>query len=76
MAECRSCGAEIVWARTPSGKLMPLDPERVLGGTIELDPDEDASLVTRFVGKRDGQPHYVSHFATCPQASQHRRRGA
>ena len=26
---CRSCGARVLWARTPAGKLMPLIEKRV-----------------------------------------------
>ena len=25
MSQCKSCGAEITWAKTPAGKNMPLD---------------------------------------------------
>jgi hypothetical protein len=60
---CKSCGAAIVWAQTESGRRMPLDaePERrfVLAG---VEP-----TIARSV------PTYVSHFATCPQADEHRR---
>lgn len=41
---CRSCGAEVLWCRTPAGKKAPID--------------------------RQG----TSHFATCPQADQWRKR--
>lgn len=29
MAECRRCGAEVSWCRTPNGRMMPVehDPE-------------------------------------------------
>ena len=64
MANCRSCGAAIIWATTTAGKRMPLDPKPISvaigegvtnGGTVEI---------------RRG---YVSHFATCPSADQHRK---
>lgn len=56
--KCRSCGAEIEFVRLSSGKWNPVDPKRL---TIVT----DAGLVV------SGR---VSHFATCPNADQHRRR--
>lgn len=67
---CRSCGAEVLWAKTQQGRAIPLDREPVASGNVEftgvldtvrvLAPDGDAVLF--------GGPRYVSHFATCPQA--------
>jgi len=63
---CRSCGAPIVWAElVPSGKRMPFDPPLVafravvIGDHVIEEIDTDTS---------------TSHFATCPQAQQWRRR--
>jgi len=70
MSTCRSCNAPILWARSAKGKRrpMPLDPEPVPGGNVEL-VDGEAWVV-----KPDPNvPRYVSHFATCPNAGQHRR---
>lgn len=74
-ATCRSCGAPIRWVRTRAGKAMPLDAEPVATGNVVLGEDGVARVLTRkqvegggIVGDR-----YVSHHATCPQASQHRR---
>lgn len=62
-SSCSSCGAAIVWVETSSGKSMPLDakPERrwVRAGRT----GESAHFAET----------YVSHFATCPNAAQHRR---
>lgn len=67
---CRSCGAPIIWAvHQATGSRMPLDP-----GYVDSGP--------RFTIDLTGQAHTVSdpnttghpsHFATCPQAGQHRR---
>ena len=59
MATCRSCGAEIVWLQTNSGKRIPVDAETC--------PDGEA--------ERLYQPEHghVSHFATCPQAGKWRK---
>ena len=53
---CRTCGAEIVWLRTASGKNMPVDATSWEPGDETFEPQR-----------------HVSHFATCPQAHQHRR---
>ena len=60
---CRSCGAEILWVETQNGKRMPLDftPER----RFVIDPSNGMLAKLRNT--------YVSHFATCPNADQHRR---
>lgn len=70
VATCRSCGAQIRWVMTESGKRMPVDakPEK----RIVIDP----------LGERLGSDAptarvvdtYVSHFATCAFAAQHRRK--
>jgi hypothetical protein len=66
---CRSCGAAIIWAITANGKRMPVDAQP-LRGLLQLHdrPDDEAPLVRVL-------PIEVhrSHFATCPQADQHRR---
>lgn len=68
MANCRSCGAEIIWAKTLSGKAMPLDAEPVLGGRIRL---EDGIAYPHSSCR---EPHYNTHFVTCKFAAQHRRK--
>lgn len=79
MPSCRSCGAEVIWTVTKTGKKMPVDAK----------PDPDGKLI---VWKNDAGVHaryeddapafvqnrpsrFTSHFATCPQAQQHRRAG-
>ena len=74
--ECRSCKAPIRWAITAKGKRMPLDP----------DPNEDGNVTLKLVegvwhATVHGNPaeiradakRFISHFATCPFARQHRR---
>jgi hypothetical protein len=74
MSRCRSCGAPLNWALTEKGRRMPLDPDPYTG------PEPNGQFVIR-----DGvaiavppsvfeeEPHYRSHFATCPNAALHRR---
>ena len=66
MSTCRSCGAEIVWAITEAGKRIPLDaePERRFVLTTDLATNDQTARSTAT---------YISHFATCPNAAEHRR---
>ena len=61
-ATCKSCGAPILWGRTAAGKAMPLD----------------ATPQKRAIVGRSGALHVVDtfmpHWASCPNASEHRRR--
>lgn len=58
---CSSCDAEIRWISTPTGAAMPIDakPEK----RIVLRPGTDIG---------DTVDAFTSHFATCPNAGQHR----
>jgi len=66
MAKCKSCQAEIVWGVTDTGKRVPLDPS-------------EKRFVRIYGHVPDGELHvrmkdtHLSHFATCPQADQHRK---
>ena len=83
MTKCSSCGAEILWVRTVSGKKMPLDVEPVwirqqTGGHTYV--REDGSFIFgEIMGDADDDPDanaieaHTSHFATCPNADQHRK---
>jgi hypothetical protein len=57
MAICKSCNAEIAWVKSAGGKMMPVDKNRVTVITPE------GNLITGG----------LSHFATCPNAAQHRK---
>jgi hypothetical protein len=72
-AVCGSCGAAIVWAKTSNDKPMPLDAEPSSDGNIQYAYGRAIYLGTE-EREASNEPLYVSHFATCPQASQHRRR--
>lgn len=75
-ATCRSCGAAILWATSPTGKRIPLDANPHPDGTVQLDAAvarvlKDAELhYARSVAV--GPTLYLSHFATCPDAKQWR----
>lgn len=68
-ARCRTCSAPLVWATSEAGRPMPFDAQPTVGGTHTVVSGR-ATFVPE--AKRRGQL-YTSHFATCPQASQHRR---
>ena len=67
-AECRSCRAPIYWIITGAGHRMPIDCA-VEGGS----PPTDGRSVTgdQYLPALPGRG--VSHFATCPNAAQHRQ---
>lgn len=85
-AHCSSCSAAIEWAVTEKGKRMPVDAEPVEGGTILLQhfhvgeppvahvttADERDELAVQARNRGDTLRLFVSHFATCPNADQHR----
>ena len=77
-SKCRSCGADIYWIKMTSGKSMPCDVKPYL---YRQDPEGDLVLVTPdgrtvkgFEDLDSEEFGYTSHFATCPNANQHRRR--
>lgn len=78
MSQCSSCKAPIRWTVTEHGKAMPVDFAPVRGGNIVL-RDEGNRTVAVYTAplfetaEQKARPHYVSHFATCPQANAHRR---
>ena len=58
MANCRSCGAEIVWLKTKQEHSMPVDYDTFTQGDERL---------------FDSKKGHISHFATCPNADEHRK---
>jgi hypothetical protein len=76
VSRCRSCQAEIVWAVTENGKRVPLDavPAERPSGLFKLVPR--VSDPTPLAVSVSGERVYLSHFATCPNAEQHRRKAA
>jgi len=69
-AKCKSCGAFIFWITTPSGKKTPIDANKSNGSAVwVLDANASGGLSWRLTS---GVGH-ASHFATCPNAEQHRK---
>lgn len=81
MANCSSCGAPIVWVKTPLGKMMPLDEKLI---RYKQNPEGKDFLVSDrgetircdlvFEGLPTGMARR-SHFVTCPNADKFRKRG-
>lgn len=81
-AACSSCSALIVWAiSASSGKPIPIDAKAHPHVELEPNPDPREPPTAHMLGKsgrRVGHPppsiRYVSHFSTCPQADQWRKK--
>lgn len=58
ITRCRSCRARIIWFKTEAGKNMPVDAD-----TVEPEDSVDELDLSR----------HQSHFATCPNANNHRK---
>lgn len=80
VCKCRSCGAEVVFVTMQSGAKMPCDAtlircrEDKSAKTLFVTPN---GIVMRGVEAPDGVADfwgYRSHFETCPQAEEFRRR--
>lgn len=67
-AKCKSCGATIIWAVTTNGAKAPMNADFVPLDlkTIKAAGGAEVEIVS-VAGK-------ASHFATCPQAQQFRRK--
>jgi hypothetical protein len=85
MAQCKTCGAEIIWTITERGKKMPVDVSPAKDGNVLLkqlfDPEDGkekwyATVLRGEAGEihraSPGAPAYTSHFKTCPDAKEHR----
>lgn len=84
-SRCRSCGAPIVWNRMKkSMKMHPVNIETIYfrpsqdgAGTYVTDDGE----ILKGTPVQDGEDDEtvkcgsISHFATCPNADAHRKRG-
>lgn len=75
MTVCKTCGGEVLFAQTISGKSMPIDAAPVKHGNIALE-ETDTGLVAHVLSPKalaNAAERYISHFATCREAAQHRR---
>lgn len=80
VSKCSSCSAPIYFAKNPeTGNLMPVDAEPSPKGNLVLSYKPIAGeLLLRFTSslpleQLEGRKRYQPHFASCPQASMHRK---
>ncbi len=76
VTHCRACGAEIFFARTLAGGLMPLSSRPAPDGgfvVTMLQPPTVAGYNDAIPSHR-GAPRFSSHFADCPAAGEFRKR--
>lgn len=80
-ARCRTCRATIVFARTLGGKVCPFErrddgPMVIVDGIAQayVAPSPQLQLLGNArPATPAGTPRYVSHFASCPDANEHRK---
>jgi hypothetical protein len=75
MPNCKACDAEIRFARTESGKTMPVDAESSTDGSLVLYHDEHGALCCRMAVPPADQlrPRHKAHFATCTSPESFRK---
>lgn len=73
MSRCASCNAEVIWARTAAGKMMPVDASLNPNGTMVLTLHNGERVVRAQNADDPAGPRHTSHFATCPNSASHRR---
>lgn len=66
---CKGCGKPIVFADTMDKKTIPIDPRPPVYRAVTMSDDGTPLIVER------AMLHYVSHFATCPKASEFSGKG-
>lgn len=76
---CRSCKRPVLWTVTAKdAKRMPVDPQPVENGNIELQERPGKPPLAHYVPTNApnlmGTPRHVSHFATCPDRDQWRKK--
>ena len=76
MSACRSCGADVHWAITTGGKRMPVDAEPTPNGNLLLEKDDTGGWIVWPANTGADLPLHTSHFASCPNASHHRKGAA
>jgi hypothetical protein len=85
MSSCHGCGAPLTWARSETGKLIPLDFIPSLPEHPRLQVPDPLPAVQRYtvrfedprepIAVKDATGSYLSHFVTCPDRDKFTRRG-
>jgi len=66
LGRCSACKASVVWAETPAGKRIPLNPIPIMVAQGDIATDEAAPVALREA--------YAIHFSTCAKRDPRRRR--
>ena len=74
-AQCSRCPQRIVWAKTATGKSMPVDVEPAGDGNIVLIETRGGTqaIVVKNATEFPDLKRYRSHFSTCPAAAAFRK---
>lgn len=75
--DCKACGKPIIWTRTSAGKAMPVDVYPTRGANVRLrwEGSEVKADVVRAQLAFGSTTNHLSHFVTCPNADEWRRKG-
>lgn len=78
---CRSCRAPVRWCVTEQGRSMPVDFAPAPGGNLVLYDRGNCTVAVVVkplleTPEQRARPHFYSHFVTCPNAAQHRRKAS
>ena len=71
---CRACKKPVLWYTTTLGAVMPLDPEPCDDGNVVIVDGKALSLKGDLWEEHHDGPRYKSHFATCPNAAEFRKK--
>ena len=70
--KCKTCGADIFFARNQNAKYIPINAQPDPAGNMVL--EEGMILVIREgIDLFEDRPRYKSHSTSCPQSAPHRR---
>lgn len=76
--KCRTCGDPIVFRHTvETNSLMPVNADTNAFGTIRMVGQDKCEVLTALeaaAAREGGELLHLSHFATCKNAKQHRRK--
>ena len=75
LSHCRSCGASIFFAKTPSGRSTPVDAQEKATGFYVVVLLAPPTLEQYDAAKPDhaNRCRFDTHFVSCPNAREHRR---
>jgi hypothetical protein len=78
MDNCKSCGKEVIWLKHHETlKPNPIDAEPSINGNIVISREKGLyRMATRNemeIARNDNKNLYISHFATCKDAKDHKK---